>query len=119
MRLEDHFVTIAPNDIRIKGTRLGIETVLHDFIHRGDAPDAIAARYPSLTLEQVYATITFYLHEPDRIGAYLTEWLDHGRRVREAQEQDLPPVMRKLRRWISSAGPLSRTSIGTACTIFP
>jgi uncharacterized protein (DUF433 family) len=107
MRLEDYFVTIAPNDIRIKGTRIGIETVLYDFIHRGDAPEAIAARYPSLTLEQVYATITYYLHEPDRIGAYLTEWLDHGRRIREAQEQNPPPVMRKLRRAATQRGAVA------------
>jgi uncharacterized protein (DUF433 family) len=98
VKLEDYFTTFAPNDIRLKGTRIGIETVLYDFIHRGDAPEAIAARYPSLTLEQVYATITYYLHDKDAVGAYLAAWLEHGRRMREAQERDLPPVLERLRR---------------------
>ena len=97
MKLEDYFVTVAPNDIRIKGTRVGIETVLYDFIHRGDSPEAIAARYPTLTLEQVYATITFYLHKRDAMGAYLAEWLEHGRLMREAQDGNPPPVVAKLR----------------------
>jgi uncharacterized protein (DUF433 family) len=98
MQLEDYFVTVAPNDIRLKGTRVGIETVLYDYIHRGDAPEAIAARYPSVTLEQVYATITYYLHDKDSVTAYLTEWLEHGRRMREAQERTPPPVVERLRR---------------------
>jgi uncharacterized protein (DUF433 family) len=107
MRLEDYFVTIAPNDIRIKGTRIGIETVLYDFIHGGDTPEAIAARYPSLSLEQVYATITYYLHEPKVIGAYLADWLDHGRRMHEAQDQNPPPVLRKLRQAVAERGAVA------------
>ena len=33
MQLDDYFDFLAPDDIRIKGTRIGIETVLWDFIH--------------------------------------------------------------------------------------
>src|SRR5207249_2443987 len=82
MLLEDHFDFQAPNDIRLKGTRVGIETVLYDFIHRSKSPEQIAATYPSLTLEQVYATITYYLHNKEAVSTYLTEWLEHGRRMR-------------------------------------
>ena len=31
MQLEDYFDFQAPNDIRLKGTRIGIETILYDF----------------------------------------------------------------------------------------
>jgi hypothetical protein len=30
MQLEAYFAFLAPNDIRIKGHRMGIETVLHE-----------------------------------------------------------------------------------------
>jgi uncharacterized protein (DUF433 family) len=57
MQLEDYFNFLALDDIRVKGTRIGIETILYDFIHRKRSPEQIAQTYPSLTLEQVYATI--------------------------------------------------------------
>jgi uncharacterized protein (DUF433 family) len=98
MDLNDYFTIVTPNDIRIRGTRVGSETVLYDFIHRGHSPEAIAARYPSLTLEQVYATITYYLHNREAVERYLADWLEHGRRMREAQDRDPPPVVARLRR---------------------
>ena len=101
MQLEDYFNFLAPNDIRLKGTRIGIETILYDFIHRSRSPETIAATYPSLTLEQVYATITYYLHKKEEIHAYMTEWIEHGRRMREEQERNPPPVVLKLRRLIA------------------
>lgn len=60
MQLTDYFEIQSGNDIRIRGTRVGIETVLLDFLE-GFSPEEIAVRYRSLTLEQVYATITYYL----------------------------------------------------------
>ena len=32
MQLEDYFNFLTPNDIRLKGTRIGIETILYDYI---------------------------------------------------------------------------------------
>ena len=96
MQLEDYFNFIAPDDIRIKGTRVGIETVLYEYIHRVQSPEEIAERFPSLTLEQVYATILYYLHNKDDVSTYLAEWLEHGRRAREEQRRNPPPVAEKL-----------------------
>jgi uncharacterized protein (DUF433 family) len=96
--LDDYFTFLAPDDIRIKGTRIGIETVLYDFIHRAESPETIAARYPSLTLEQVYATITYYLRHKEQVSRYLTEWLELGERRRAEQQRHPPPVVAKLRR---------------------
>ncbi len=98
MRLEDFFDFLAPDDIRLKGTRVGIETILYDYIHRGRTPEAIAATYPSLSLEQVYATILYYLHNRDAVSAYLTAWLEWGCEQRRAQALNPPPVVVRLRR---------------------
>jgi hypothetical protein len=35
MQLEEYFDFLAPNDIRIKGTRVGIETILWDYLDLG------------------------------------------------------------------------------------
>jgi uncharacterized protein (DUF433 family) len=97
MELESYFDFFASDDIRVKGTRVGIETILYDYVHRSQSPEAIAQRYPSLTLEQVYATVTYYLHNREVITAYLTDWLAYGRRMREEQDRNPPPVIVKLR----------------------
>jgi uncharacterized protein (DUF433 family) len=97
MELESYLDFLAPVDIRVKGTRIGIETILYEYIHRSQSAEVIAARYPSLTLEQVYATITYYLRYRPAVHAYLEDWLEHGRQVREAQERNLPPVVVRVR----------------------
>src|SRR5882724_8035970 len=65
MQPEDYFDFLAPDDIRIKGHRIGIETVLYEFIHRERCAEEIQRRYPTLTLEEVYATILYYLHNQE------------------------------------------------------
>ena len=46
MQLEDYFDFQAENDIRLKGTRIGIETILYDYIYRARTPEEIANTYP-------------------------------------------------------------------------
>lgn len=97
MRLEDYFDFLAPDDIRLKGTRIGIETILYEYTHRGQTAEEIARRFQSLTVEQVYATILYYLHNKEAISDYLADWLEHGRRAREEQQSNPPPFIDKLR----------------------
>ena len=98
MQLEDYFNFFAEDDIRIKGTRIGIETVLYDFIHRSRSPEEIAATYPSLNLEQVYATILYYLHNKEAVSKYLADWMEWGREMRRQQAANPSPAVQKLRK---------------------
>jgi uncharacterized protein (DUF433 family) len=70
MLLEDYFDFLSPDDIRIKGHRIGIDNVL-DYYLKGYSPEEIAANLSTLSLEQIYATITYYLHNRAEIDAYL------------------------------------------------
>ena len=97
MKLEDYFDFLTVDDIRIKGHRIGIESVLYDYIFCEQTPEAIVRRFPSLSLEQVYATILYYLHNREKIDAYMTDWLEYGHRAREEQELNPPPVVLRLR----------------------
>ena len=96
MKLEDYFDCLAPDDIRIKGTRVGIESVLYEYVHRQQTPEAIAQRFPTLTLEQVYAAILYYLRNRPEMDAYLADWLDWSYRVRAEQQQNPPPFVAQL-----------------------
>ena len=97
MQLEDYFNFLAVDDIRLKGTRIGIETILFDYLFRGKTPELIAQTYPSLTLEQVYATILYYLQNKQAVEAYIQDWLEWGDRMREEQKRNPNPVVEKLK----------------------
>jgi len=98
MQLEEYFDFLSEDDIRLKGTRVGIETVLYDYIHRQRSPEAIASTYLSLTLEQVYATILYYLHNKETVSKYLADWLEWGREMRRHQAANPSPVSQRLRK---------------------
>lgn len=89
--LEQYFDFLSLDDIRVNGTRIGIETILDDYLD-GFSPEEIAIRYRSLTLEQVYATITYYLHERPRVESYLQMVHETGERA--AVEQQSPEITR-------------------------
>ena len=54
MQLETYSDFLDPKDIRIKGTRIGIETILTDYLELGLFAEQIAARYSTVTLELRY-----------------------------------------------------------------
>ena len=99
MRISFNF--LVENDIRIKGTRIGIETVLDEYIHNGKTAEAIADRYHTITLEQVYATILYYLQNREKVGAYLEDYLEYCRKAREEQEKNPSPGVIRLRELIA------------------
>jgi uncharacterized protein (DUF433 family) len=96
VELESYFDFVSPEDIRIKGTRIGIETVLEDYLD-GVSPEEIAARYRSLTLEQVYAALLYYFHNRREVEAYLEALRRYTEQARLEWEREPSPVARRLR----------------------
>jgi len=97
MNIEEYFDHFANDDIRIKGTRVGIESVLYEFIYREQTPELIERQFPTLSLEQVYATILYYLHNKLKIEKYMADWFVFSQRMRESQAKNPPPVIVRLR----------------------
>lgn len=77
MEMEAYFEHVASDCIRVRGTRIGIETVLWDY-KAGASPEEIVLRYPTVSLEQVHATITYYLHRRDALDQYLLRAAEQG-----------------------------------------
>lgn len=95
--IEKYFDFLSHEDIRIKGTRIGIESVLYEYIHRDQDPKSINQKFPNLNLEQIYATILYYLHNKEEIDRYMIDWLEFGTKKRVEQENNPPPIIIKLR----------------------
>ncbi len=88
---ERNFDFLAEDNIRIKGTRIGIDTVLYESLHLSQTPEEIVENYPTLTLEEVYATILYYIQNPIEIGGYLADNLLFSQILREEYEKNPPP----------------------------
>lgn len=98
MEIEKYFDFVAPDDVRLKGTRIGIESILYQYIYREQQPEKIVRQLPDLTLDQVYAAILYYLNNKEKMEMYLSDWLAHGESMRLNQRKNPPPVVLKLRR---------------------
>ena len=97
MQIQDYFNFLASDDIRIKGSRIGIESVLYEYIYRAKTPEETAQQFETVTLEQVYATIPHYLHKKEEVSAYLADWLEFCRQQREEQKQNPYPARQRFR----------------------
>lgn len=95
--LTNYFAFLADNDIRIKGTRIGIEHILYEYIHNAKTAEAIASQFPTVTLEQVYATILYYLQNKAAIGKYLSDWLDYTLAAEAEQDNNPDPGIQRLK----------------------
>ncbi len=94
MQLEDYFAFLSPDDIPLKGHRIGIDNALAYYL-QGYTPEKIAVHLPSLSLEQIYATITYYHHKRTEVDSYLARlaaWREQ--RYQEAQANPSPVVQR-------------------------
>lgn len=84
----------AEGIIRIGGTRVTLQTVIAAY-DDGAGPEEIALQYPALTLEQVYATISYFLgHEAD-LRAYIDE--ERVASGAERHRTDAHPEIARLR----------------------
>ncbi len=75
MELEQYFDFIGPDEIKLKGHRIGIEHIVELF-NLGHSPEQIAQDYPGLALEAIYASITYYLHNREDVDAYVLRQLE-------------------------------------------
>ena len=56
----------------VAGTRVSLDSVVYSF-RAGDSPETIRQNFSSLTLEQVYGAITFYLAHEQEVDANIRE----------------------------------------------
>jgi uncharacterized protein (DUF433 family) len=70
MQLEEYFDFVEPDVIRLKGHRIFLEHIVERWL-KGSSPERIVQELPTLDLEDVYATIAYYLHNKAVVDAYL------------------------------------------------
>ena len=66
------FVERRHRSFYLIGSRVPLALIVHEF-QNGEAPEAIRSHYPTLSLEQVYGAITFYLGNKTEVEQDLAE----------------------------------------------
>ena len=76
-------------------SRVSLESVIYEFL-RGESPEAIVQAFPSLSLEQVYGGITFYLAHRAEIEACLQRGEARFEELARASREANPLLYAKL-----------------------
>jgi uncharacterized protein (DUF433 family) len=79
----------ADGVLRVGGTRVTLDSVIGAY-EAGATAEAIATQYDSLSLRDIYGTITYYLENPDEVATYLRQQQEEAADVRRQFEARSP-----------------------------
>jgi uncharacterized protein (DUF433 family) len=97
MQLEDYFDFISDTVIRLKGTRIDLEHIIHPY-KRGETISQLLKSYPSVNAEQLFATLLYYHTHKEEVEAYLQrvqEFADAFARELEVENKEYYATMRE------------------------
>lgn len=80
----------ADGRMRVSGTRVLLDLVVYAY-HQGETPEHIIQMYPTLTLDQVYLTLGYYLRHRDTVDDYIRQMEAEAEAVRQEWEAKHPP----------------------------
>jgi uncharacterized protein (DUF433 family) len=89
------YVEKVEDAYRVAGSRVSLDSVVYAFLG-GQSPESIVDSFPTLSLEQVYGAITFYLSNRDEIDAYLKQGEEEFEELRRASRESNPQLYKKL-----------------------
>jgi uncharacterized protein (DUF433 family) len=76
--------------LRVGATRVLLDMVIYSF-RLGNTPETITEQYPSLSLDDVYLSIGYYLRHRDEVDAYLLQQETEAEAFRREYEAQHPP----------------------------
>ena len=90
VRTDEHGV------MRVGQSRVMLDSVVAAF-EQGHSPETISQQYPSVTLEEVYGAITYYLANVDEVDRYMRRQDAAWTQWRARSEETAAPVAHRLR----------------------
>lgn len=82
--MQEQYVDKRGNGYWVTNSRISLESVILAFLD-GLSPETIATEcFPTLSLEQVYGTITFYLRNREEIDLYLRQMANEAQAFQQA-----------------------------------
>ena len=81
---------------RVTGSRVSLDSVVWGY-HSGLTPEEIVAQFPSLSPEQVYGAIAFYLRNRAEIDLYLKQQEKEWEKLQAESAARMGPLLERLR----------------------
>ena len=94
--LVEYVERTAEGGWRVAGSRVSLESIVHAYWD-GKSPESIAEEFPTLTAEQVYGAIAFYLRQQSEIDRYLSLQAARWREVEGSSNLQHGPLLNRLR----------------------
>src|SRR5579863_6706669 len=82
----------------VAGTRVSLDSVVYAFL-RGESAEGIVESFPSLTLEQAFGSLAFYLANREKIDQYLRQGSEEFEQLRQQARRNNPGLYARLRRF--------------------
>lgn len=106
--MDKQYVEFRDESYWVAGTRVSLKSVVLAF-QNGLSPETIAAEcFPTLTLEEVYGAVAYYLGHQTEIDQYLKDSAVAAEKLRQEMRAAEPEYYRKLmeaRREMAMAHP--------------
>ena len=71
--------------VRVAGSRVTLDTIVAMF-RQGASPEEIAEHFPTISLADVYAVVTFYLRHQADVESYLRQGEERATAIRQKQD---------------------------------
>jgi uncharacterized protein (DUF433 family) len=95
--MEKSYVTILEGGAyRLTGSRVSLDSIVYDWWN-GLSPESIVENFPTLTLEQVYGAITYYLAHKEEVDAQVQRNREKFEELREQWRATHPHLYEKLK----------------------
>ena len=93
--MEKKYVTKSESGYHITGSRVSLDSIVYDW-RDGLSPESIVENFGTLTLEQVYGAITYYLAHQAEIDAHLQRQREKFETLRAQARAAHPALYEKL-----------------------
>jgi uncharacterized protein (DUF433 family) len=93
--MDNNYISVVDDVYRITGSRVSLDSIVYDYLS-GLSPESIAENFDTLSLEQVYGAIAFYLSHRDEVDRHLMSNRVKFDALRKKARESHPLLYRKL-----------------------
>jgi uncharacterized protein (DUF433 family) len=108
--MNKEYVTYKNGVYCVAESRVSLDSIVYGF-QQGESPETIAKNFPTLTLEQVYGAVAFYLSHQSEIDDYIKQGEVEYEAARQKEREADPEFYEKMKQKLSQAREQEQTTL--------
>ena len=93
--MEHEYVEMRNGGYYVAGSRVSLASIIYEY-RDGAAPETIRQNFPTLSLEQIYGAIAFYLRHQHEAGTYLSDMEKKWDELERAAKPASPELQQRI-----------------------